>query len=196
MKNIDKTIKKYKPMMHHLLIRFKIKKDYEDILQLLKIKTWEVLRDKKYKTIYKDKQGKIVEAKLSTWLYKVLSSRLQDILKTNYGVKIKDDGKSINELPIEKQTFYYLKHPILCGIPFFQIENYDAVNALKCKLDFELYCSKLSKDDKELINLIIKYTGDKRKVALIKNCTIRSIDRKLLKLKSSYKTYLINKEEV
>ena len=119
MKKLDKAIKNYEPMMLSLLRRFKIRKDYEDILQLLRIKTWEVLRDNKYKNLYKNKNGKIIEAKLSTWLYKVLSSRLQDILKTNYGIKIKNDGKAITEWSIAKQTYYYLKHPILCKIPLF-----------------------------------------------------------------------------
>lgn len=189
--NVHKKIKKYEPIMYSLLRRFKIKKDYEDILQRLRIKTWEVLRDDKFKKIYKDKDGNIIEAKFTTWLYKVLSDKIQDILKIDYGLKIKKDGKEVKEWPIEKQTIYYLQHPILCGLQFFPIENYDSENKLKCKLDFELYYKYLSKENKKLINLMIDCNGDKKEAVLKLNCTIRHLNRKLLILKKDYKKFLI-----
>jgi len=194
MTKVDKTIKKYEPMMYSLLRRFKIKKDYEDILQLLRIKTWEVLRDKKYKKIYKNKKGEVVEAKFMTWLYKVLLDRLQDILKVDYGIKIKDDKKPIEDLSIEKQNFYHIKHPIFCGVCFFPIENYDTENELKCKLDFELYYKQLSKEDKLLLDLMKTANGNKKEVATKLKCTVRNLNRRLSKLRGNYKNYLIKGE--
>lgn len=195
MNDIEKQIKKYEPMFRSLLRRFQVKKDYEDILQLLRIKTWEVLRDNKYKKVYKNKEGVIIEAKFSTFIYKVLSDRLQDILKVDYGLKIKDDKKLIEDLPIEKRIDYYLKNPIEVGIPFFPIENSATEHALRCKLDFELYYKQLSKEDKELIDLMRACDGNKKEAALKLNRTLRQVYRKLNILKKDYKKFLIKGEK-
>ena len=40
-KKVYEVIKKYEPMMHKLLKRFKITRDYEDILQELRLETWQ-----------------------------------------------------------------------------------------------------------------------------------------------------------
>ena len=189
-KNINKTIKSYEPMMHKLIRKFKIKRDYEDILQLLRIKTWEVLRDNKYKKIYKNEKGLIVEAKLSTLLYRTLTNRLIDILKTDYGLKIKDDGTTWEDITIDKKIIYFLKNPILYGLPFLQIEENDVENELKCQLDFEQFYEILAKEDQALLGLMKNNEGDKKEVAKILNCSIRSINRQLLKLKKEYKKYL------
>jgi RNA polymerase sigma factor (sigma-70 family) len=186
---MNKTIKSYEPMMHKLIRKFKIKRDYEDILQLLRIKTWEVLRDNKYKKIYKNEKGKVVEAKLSTLLYRTLINRLIDILKTDYGLKIKDDGMALEELDIDKKIIYFLKNPMLYGLPFLQIEENDTENELKCQLDFEQFYELLAKEDKILIDAMKNNEGNKKEVAKILNCSIRSINRQLLKLKKEYKKY-------
>ena len=189
-KNINKTIKSYEPMMHKLIRKFKIKRDYEDILQLLRIKTWEVLRDNKYKKIYKNEKGLIVEAKLSTLLYRTLTNRLIDILKTDYGLKIKDDGTTWEDITIDKKIIYFLKNPILYGLPFLQIEENDTENELKCQLDFEQFYEILAKEDQALLDLMKNNEGDKKEVAKILNCSIRNVNRQLLKLKKEYKKYL------
>jgi DNA-binding CsgD family transcriptional regulator len=190
MKNsIDKEIKSYESMMHKVIHRFKIKRDYEDILQLLRVKTWEVLRDKKYKKVYKNDKGQIVEAKLSTVLYKTLLNRLMDILRTDYGMRIKEDGTTMEDFAIDKKTTYFLKNPLLYGLPFLQIENYDTEIELKCKLDFENYYHTLNKQDKELLELV-KNTDSKQEVAKTLKCSIRTLNRRLLKLKKEYKKYL------
>jgi RNA polymerase sigma factor (sigma-70 family) len=189
-KNINKTIKSYEPMMHKLIRKFKIKKDYEDILQLLRIKTWEVLRDNKYKKIYKNEKGLIVEAKLSTLLYRTLTNRLIDILKTSYGLKIKDDGTTWEDITIDKKIIYFLKNPILYGLPFLQIEENNTENELKCQLDFEQFYEILAKKDQALLGLMKNNEGDKKEVAKILNCSIRNVNRQLLKLKKEYKKYL------
>lgn len=178
--------------MHSLLRRFKIKKDYEDILQLLRIKTWEVLRDKKYKNKYINKDtGKIVEVKLSTWLYKVLLDRLLDILKVEYGVEIKKIDKKISDLLIKRPNYNFL-NPLLIGIPFIQIETHASENELKNRLDFELYYLNLNDKDKKLLDLMQNFNGNKKAIAKELKCSIRTLNRKLLKLKKDYKKYLIN----
>lgn len=189
-KNINKTIKSYEPMMHKLIKKFKIKKDYEDILQLLRIKTWEVLRDKKYKQIYKNEKGKIIEVKLSTLLYKTLTNRLIDILKTDYGIKIKDDGTTMKNTAIHKKITYFLKNPILYGLPFLSIEGYNYEKELKCKLDFENYYNTLKAEDKILIDAVQKQENNKKEIAKILNCSIRNLNRRLFQLKKEYKKYL------
>jgi RNA polymerase sigma factor (sigma-70 family) len=190
LENINKTIKSYEPMMHKLIRKFKIKRDYEDILQLLRIKTWEVLRDNKYKKIYKNEKGQIVEAKLSTLLYRTLINRLIDILKTDYGLKIKDDGTTWEDISIDKKIVYFLKNPMLYGLPFLQIEENDTENELKCQLDFEQFYNALSKEDQILLGLMKNNEGNKKEVAKTLSCSIRSINRQLLKLKKEYKKYL------
>lgn len=188
---MEKMIKKYEPMMHNLIRRYKIKKDHEDVLQILRIKTWKVLRDKRYKKIYRDKNGKIVEAKLSTWLYKVLSLKLQDLLKVEYGLKTKE-GEKITDLGINKQTNYFLKNPILIGANYIPIETYDYKHILRSKLDFELYYSKLEERNKKLLKLMIEKNGNKKEIAKELKCTARTVNRNLRKLRANYKKYLID----
>jgi len=190
MKDINKIIKSYEPMMHKIIRRFKIKRDYEDILQLLRVKTWEVLRDKKYKKVYKNEKGQIVEAKLSTLLYKTLMNRIMDILKIDYGMKIKDDGTTFDETTVNKKIVYFLKNPILYGLPFLQIESHATVDELKCQLDFEHYYNHLVKVDQELLALMKDAGGDKKEVAKILKHSTRTLNRRLLKLKQEYKKYL------
>jgi DNA-directed RNA polymerase specialized sigma24 family protein len=189
--NMNSNIKSYEPMMHKLIRKFKIKRDYEDILQLLRIKTWEVLRDKKYKKAYKNEKGQIVEAKLSTLLYRALTNKLIDILKTDYSLKIKDDGTTWKDLNIDKKIIYFLKNPTLCGLPFLQIENYDMEDSLKSQLDFEQFYKLLSKEDKLLLDAMKNNEGNKKEVAKFLDCNIRSVNRRLLKLKKEYKKYLM-----
>ena len=176
--------------MHKIIRRFKIKRDYEDILQLLRVKTWEVLRDKKYKKVYKNEKGQIVEAKLSTLLYKTLMNRIMDILKIDYGMKIKDDGTTFDETTVNKKIVYFLKNPILYGLPFLQIESHATVDELKCQLDFEHYYNHLVKVDQELLALMKDAGGDKKEVAKILKHSTRTLNRRLLKLKQEYKKYL------
>jgi RNA polymerase sigma factor (sigma-70 family) len=188
--DIDKIIKSYEPMMHKLVRKFKIKRDYEDIVQLLRIKTWEVLRDKKYKKDYKNDKGQIVDAKLSTLLYKILLNRLMDILRTEYGMRIKEDGTRFEEPTINQKTTYFLKNPILYGIPFLQVENYDTEDKLKCQLDFENYLKSLSNENRELLLLMQNTNGNKKEVSKVLKCSSRTLNRRLAYLKNKYKKYI------
>jgi RNA polymerase sigma factor (sigma-70 family) len=188
--DIDKIIKSYEPMMHKLVRKFKIKRDYEDIVQLLRIKTWEVLRDKKYKKDYKNDKGQIVDAKLSTLLYKILLNRLMDILRTEYGMRIKEDGTRFEEPTINQKTTYFLKNPILYGIPFLQVENYDTEDKLKCQLDFENYLKSLNNENRELLLLMQNTNGNKKEVSKVLKCSSRTLNRRLAYLKNKYKKYI------
>jgi RNA polymerase sigma factor (sigma-70 family) len=190
MKDINKTIKSYEPMMHKVIRKFKIKRDYEDILQQLRIKTWEVLRDRKYKKIYRNEKGQIIEAKLSTLLYTALTNALLNILKTDYGFKVTGKTHKVEEQEIDKQIKFYLKNPILCGLPFLPIESETSENELKSKLDFEQFYNTQTPEDKHIIDLMKFHEGNKKEVATELKCTLRSINRKLLKLKNNYKKYL------
>ena len=193
MKDIEKTIIQYEPMMRSLLRKFKIKRDYEDIFQLLRIKTWEVLRDKRYDKLYKNKEGIITDAKFSTWLYKVLSDKLIDILKVDYGVIVKKDGSNKLALTIEKQMFYFLQNPLTYDGYSMPI-NHNSAHEIKCRLDFELFYNQLSKEDKTLLDAMKDCNGNKKEAALQLKYTVRSIDRKLLILKKQFKQYLIKGE--
>jgi len=188
--NIDKEIKAYEPMMHKLIRKFKVKRDYEDILQFLRIKTWEVLRYNKYKKIYKNKKGEIIKAKLSTLLYKILLNRLMDILKTDYGMTIKENGVMPEEIAIDKKIAYFLKNPLLYGLPFLQIEGYNTEDDLKCQLDFENYLKSLTEENQKLLILMKNTNGNKKEVTKILKCSIRTLNRRLLDLKKKYKKYL------
>ena len=188
--NIDKEIKAYEPMMHKLIRKFKVKRDYEDILQFLRIKTWEVLRYNKYKKIYKNKKGEIIKAKLSTLLYKILLNRLMDILKTDYGMTIKENGVIPEEIAIDKKIAYFLKNPLLYGLPFLQIEGYNTEDDLKCQLDFENYLKSLTEENQKLLILMKNTNGNKKEVTKILKCSIRTLNRRLLDLKKKYKKYL------
>ena len=191
MEKIDKTIIEYEPMLYSLLKRFGIKRDYEDILQQLRIKMWKVLRDKRYKKIYKDKNGRIIEAKLSTWLYGVLYRTLLDILKTKYYIRVNGKEVDIDKLSIEKKAAYYIMQPTIYDVQSFPIESYEAENEAKCKLDFELYYSKLSKKDKRVLEAMISFYGDKKEVAKHLKCSVRNLNRLLIILKKDYKNYLV-----
>ena len=188
--NIDKEIKAYEPMMHKLIRKFKVKRDYEDILQFLRIKTWEVLRHNKYKKIYKNKKGEIIKAKLSTLLYKILLNRLMDILRTDYGMTIKENGVMPEEITIDKKIAYFLKNPLLYGLPFLQIEGYNTEDDLKCQLDFENYLKSLTEENQKLLILMKNTNGNKKEVTKILKCSIRTLNRRLLDLKKKYKKYL------
>jgi DNA-binding NtrC family response regulator len=122
-------------------------------------------------------------------LYRTLINRLIDILKTDYGLKIKDDGTTWEDISIDKKIVYFLKNPMLYGLPFLQIEENDTENELKCQLDFEQFYELLAKEDKILIDAMKNNEGNKKEVAKILNCSIRSINRQLLKLKKEYKKY-------
>jgi RNA polymerase sigma factor (sigma-70 family) len=187
MNEMEMQINKYEPMMHSILRKFKIKRDYEDIMQILRIKTWEVLRDRKHKKAYIDKEGNIVGAKLSTLLYKILSNKLLDVLKTEYGIRPAEDLKNID---MDKMMAYYIKNPMTYGNPFLPIENYDSEDAIRCRLDFEQYLSQLPKEDNLLLALMEKYAGDKETVAKDLKCTVRTINRNLLRLRKDYREYL------
>ena len=39
--NIDDEIKSYEPLMHRVLINYKVKEDYEDLLQEMRIVVWK-----------------------------------------------------------------------------------------------------------------------------------------------------------
>lgn len=190
MRDINKTIKSYEPLMHKVIRKFKIKRDYEDILQQLRIKTWEVLRDRKYKKIYRNEKGQIIEAKLSTLLYTALTNALLNILKTDYGFKVTGKEHKVEEQAIDKKIKFYLKNPVLCGLPFLPLESVDSEHELKSKLDFEQFYEIQALEEKHLIDLMKLHEGNKKEVAKELNCTIRSINRRTLKLKKSYKKYI------
>jgi len=189
--DINKTIKSYEPMMHKIIRKFKIKRDYEDILQQLRVKAWEVLRDRKYKKIYKNKRGEIITAKLSTLLYAALTNALLTILKTDYDFKITSKEHKVEEMEINKQVKYFLKNPILCGVPCISIESNLSEKELKSKLDFEQFYNNQTSEDKALMDLMKFHGGNKKEVAKEIGYTLRSTNRKLLKLKNNYKKYLI-----
>lgn len=191
MKNFDKIIKSYEPMMHKIIRKFKIKRDYEDILQQLRIKTWEVLRDHKYKKYYRNEKGQVIDAKLSTFLYEALTNALLNILKTEYSFKITGKEKSIDELSIDKKIKFFLKNPVLCGLPTMPIETHNTETELKSKLDYEQFYDTQLPEDKQLLALMNINNGDKKEAAKALNCTLRSINRRLLKLKKNYKKFLI-----
>jgi len=71
MKSIDKTIKSFEPLMHRILHRFKITKQYyQDYLQELRIVAWQVLEK------YDEKRGA-----LSTIMQIAMQNRLKDLLR-------------------------------------------------------------------------------------------------------------------
>jgi RNA polymerase sigma factor (sigma-70 family) len=195
MEDINKIIESYEPMMHTLLKRFKVKKDYEDILQLLRIKTWEILRDEKYDKYYKNKDGVMTNAKLSTFLYVTLRKRLQNILRVDYRIKVKDDGVDIDTLPISKKMPYFIENPeYYLDLPSSKqldvANDADTATLIRYKLDFEVFCNSLSKKDKELLKLMIQGFS-KEEIAKKRKCTKRNINIRLAALKKEFKKYLI-----
>lgn len=71
MKAIDKTIKSFEPLMHGILHKFKISKQYyQDYLQELRIVAWQVLEK------YDKKRGA-----LSTIMQIAMQNRLKDLLR-------------------------------------------------------------------------------------------------------------------
>ena len=84
--NINKVIKSFEPMMHKLLHKYKIRKDYDDYLQALRITTYSVI--KKYDPS---------KAKLSTVLYKSFENKIKSLLNS-------EDKQAIPESAFTKDT--------------------------------------------------------------------------------------------
>ena len=195
MKDVNKIIKNYEPMMHRLLKLFKVKKDYEDILQLLRIKTWEILRDEKYNKFYKTKDNVIPGATFFTFLYLALKHRLINILKVEYRLKVKKDDIEVSNLPINKKIPYFIEHPeyylgysadkqaIVCS-------KLETAENIRSNLDFEFFCDSLSSEDRQLLELKVKGLTTEELAKECK-CTKRTIDRRLSKLKKAFKKYWI-----
>lgn len=199
MNKADKFIKSYEPMMHLILRRFKVRRDYEDILQMFRIRVWEEFRDSKYNKLHKTKKGKGPYSKLSSYIYLILTCYIQDILKVSYRVMIKDRGKDANELPINKKIPYFIENPdyyLELSIAHQTDSTSDAsfsAAQIRCKLDFEIFCNSLSKEDKEILRLSAKGL-DKAEIGKECKRTERTIYRRLVILKLKYKKYLIEGE--
>jgi len=185
MEELEKKIKQYEPLLYKLLYRFKVKKDYEDVLQQLRIKIWEFF---KYFKVDEKKQ-----AKEFTVLYKSLCNKLVDILKSDYRIKIKKDGIDIKDLSEKEKTLYYLNNPTRIN-PILTILDYGSASNLRYKLDFELFYKKLKKEDKDLLDLLKKHNSNKIKIAKELKCTKRTVNRRLEKIKNKLNQFLIKGE--
>lgn len=181
MKEIERKIKDYEPMFHNILRRFKIKKDYEDILQQLRIQTWEFFE----KFDYKKKKGKE-----STVLYRILCNKVIDILKVEYCIQVKGCKADANELSPKKQAQYFIKNPTN-KYPLALLIDYGSANNIRGKLDFELFYKFLRPKEQCLIDLLKKYGNDKQKISEELKCTQRTVVRRLTKIKNKFNKFII-----
>ena len=144
---ITQLLKKFEPAMHQLLHKYKVKQDYEDNLQELRLAAWKAIEnyDKKKKA-----------CKLFTYVYTNMKNRLLNIIKTEYRTKVKVNED--NEKEIEQMVGYGIVHPApLTDLTFHQLmtvlKNDIPAEEIRTKLDFETFCSILNKNEQDVLAL-------------------------------------------
>lgn len=131
MENINKVIKSFEPMMHNLLHKYGIKKDYEDCLQALRIVAYKVIQS------YRPKR-----AKLSTVLYASFNNKIQSLIRAGNKNIIAESRYTRNN-PNSTRSF---------------IDNYsNKPNALTDDLDYKFLLAALNKKLTPIDRKIVKY---------------------------------------
>jgi len=184
--NINKLIKSYEPLMHKLLHRFKVKKDYEDNLQELRIVVWKA--SERYTKRPDDKNP----AKFFTYVYRAMINELQNILKVRY--RITPNCKDVADLEIKDRISYYVENPtyyedLSINAQLTIITDAYSAKDIKAKVDFDLFYSLLPKEDKQILDLCIQGL---KQVAIAKKMkwSQTKVNYRLRNLRISFKTYL------
>lgn len=127
MKDINKQIIEWEPMMHRVLKQYNVNIDYEDNLQEMRIVVWMALTNVNPKTMYIENK----DTKFSTYLYKLMENRLKNIFKIKYKIKLESLG--VVEAKNIIRDYIFKKDKVL--IKLSKIELIDYLDN-KIKLDY------------------------------------------------------------
>lgn len=190
----DALIKSFEPMMHKLLHKFGIKRDYEDNLQELRYTTWQAL------LAYDANKGKHKKhISLSTFVYKCLQNRLANLLRVEYRIRPKNKEELEQgvdpELTHEDRVKYNLANPEYdmelahdTQIDILTVDSF--TEKLRLNMDFELFLISLPEEYKDILEL----KTDGRSTAEISkklNISKPTVLRRLNSIKKQLKKYLI-----
>lgn len=189
-------IKSYEPMMHKLLRKYKVKRDYEDILQELRLKTFEAIREYEKST-----SKKKAKTKLITFVHACIENRLRNILRINYRVvldksKQKEPSEEFNpeELGEKERRDYHLANPDFYADythdSFIDVMNsYTATESLYTECDLNTFKESLCPLDQEILSL--KEQGFNHKEIAEKLEIYRTkVTKRLMELRDEFKEFL------
>lgn len=174
------VVQKYEPMMHGLLRRFRVRRDYEDILQELRLETWQAL-----KSHNPDK------AKLTTFVYKCLKNYLINKLVVEKKNQTVDKEK---DMTLKQKIPYNLEYPDYIGELTFEqqmetLKNYNPSEHIRLKIDLELFRNTLDEKDRTIFEL--RESGlTQKEIADTVKMTRKTIRKRLNFIKERLKFYL------
>jgi len=187
---MDKLIQSYEPMMHKLLHRFKVKMDYEDNLQELRLATWQAILeyDAEIKKINKNKN----QAKLSTLIHTFIHNRLVNILKVKYKSIKKEE---IGEYSLKKSSKYNATNPeyseeLSKNDRKEILTVYSSIDSIRLDNDFNTFCDNLDDVDRSI--LLLKKDGlESKEISVVLKMPISTLNRKLRELHDEFKDFLL-----
>jgi len=148
--DINKQIESYESLMHRVLQNYRVKEDYEDLLQEMRIVVWKALTNKNPKTMYTEKRN----TKFTTYLYRAMANRLINIF-IETSKRETDDKKEGKEESIEQRTKRNINKPKLFEDLSFE-QQVDALqccndaDAIRLKADIDAFYSILTDFEKKL----------------------------------------------
>lgn len=174
-RELDEKIKSYESLMHRVLQNYKVKQDYEDLMQEMRIVVWKALINSNPKTMYIENK----ETKFTTYLYRLMENKLINIFKVEYKIKpermeeedkgienTKDINKSkiwkriqkeqnATELPFTMKSRRSLAKPKLFEDMSFKqqmsaLQNMYDAESIRLKTDIGTFCSTLNSLDQLL----------------------------------------------
>lgn len=179
-KEAQELIKKYEPMMHKLLKRFKIKRDYEDTLQELRLVTWKIIDS-----------HNIEKSTFTTFVYNCLKNYLINrlVVEKKYQKIEKDATRTLNE-----QIPYNLSNPGYIGDMTFEqqisiLTGGNSADGIRLGIDLKIFKESLNERDQKI--LALKELGFKqREIAKDLNIVRTTVGRRLKNIKNKFKSYM------
>ena len=192
--NIDAQIKSYESLMHRVLINYKVKKDYEDLMQEMRIVVWKVL------TINKAKAGYIegTKTKFTTYLYRAMENRLKDLFRTTYKREVNDREENKQE-SVEQRTKRNIASPRLFEDLSFEqqvtaLQNCNDADSIRLKVDITTFYNILTDFEKKLWVLKLEgWTQEQIANKLIKsdiNINRSTVSRKLKIINNKFTKFI------
>lgn len=163
-KDIEKILKKYEPLMHNLLRKYKIKYHYKDYLQELRIKTWEVF--KKYKNTE--------NTKFMTFLYPCLRNKIISLIILEGRFYCKDGT-------LKSTGLFKARHPFsFCEEFAEKLDNQSS--KIRKKVLIKLLLENLSEKEKTLLYYIYFDGLSHKEVAELYGVTRNAITRRVFRV--------------
>jgi len=148
--NIDAQIKSYESLMHRVLINYKVKEDYEDLLQEMRIVVWKALTNKNPETMYIENGN----TKFTTYLYNLMKNRLINIFKTTYKREIDDKEEGKEESVEQRIKRNIIKPKLFEDMSFEQqvnaLQSCNDADSIRLKADIDAFYGILTDFEKKL----------------------------------------------